>query len=104
MEEHMWLQPGEGDSGLMTEVHMGDYMVSAWVVADSALTAASDNGTEMVTVSNRESMMLIGRETIDEMISSHPTPYHGVYAVGILVGQTLTMEAIRLAQSDDGDE
>lgn len=97
--EHLWTDPAEGEEHVISEVGMGDYSVIAYKVADSALSEDADDDYEIIPVSDKSSTVIISSSFIEKLVHGSPGPMHGAYTFGVFIGQTLTVELMRLARN-----
>lgn len=102
--EHLWISPEEGEEHVISEVEMGDYKVIAYKVAESALSENANDGYEIIPVSSKSSTVIISSSFIESIIHSSPGPVHGAYTFGVFIGQTLTVELMRLVNNEEHQE
>lgn len=100
--EHTWMTPEDSEELIISELHMGDYSVTAYSVDDSALSDKR-KGFETIRVNEYSTTVIVSRSFITDMIEDGPSSTHGAYAFGVFIGQTLTSEALRLANNNESE-
>jgi len=99
--DHEWMSPKDGEENIISEVVMGEYRITAYKVNDSALSEdAAEDGYEIIRTSPVNSTVIISSSLMKDMVESSPSAFHGAYTIGVFVGQTLTLEIMRLAEAE----